>query len=56
VAKPEQREPIYEIDVDPAYLETPEFRLLVECLLSVADEELGASRPADFSAEGEAAA
>jgi hypothetical protein len=55
VAKPEQRRPIYEIDVDPSYLETPEFRLLVECLLSIADEDLEASRSVERATEGEAA-
>jgi hypothetical protein len=56
VAKLEQREVIYEVDVDPAYLETPEFRLLVECLLSVADEELGRSGRSEGAADAEAAA
>jgi hypothetical protein len=56
VAKPEQREVIYEIDVDPSYFETPEFRLLVECLLSVADEELRRRGRHDGAADAEAAA
>ena len=49
MAKRPRPEPIYELQVDPSYLETPEFRLLVEALLTIADEELAGEREAEES-------